>query len=120
MSRTPRVLLLSPRALSPPTRGDQLRAFHLPRALARRVDVSVLYFGAESGAPIEGAHQRAVRRSALRTVAANLAAADPRLPLQTRMYLDRGMQSAVHAELARFQPDALHVTLARLAPYARR
>jgi glycosyltransferase involved in cell wall biosynthesis len=119
MSRTPRILLLSPRALSPPTRGDQLRAFHLTRALARRVDVSVLYFGAESAPPIAGVRQHAVRRSAGATVAANLAAVDPRLPLQTRLYLDRRMHGAVRAELARFRPDVLHVTLARLAPYAR-
>lgn len=120
MSRRPRILLLSPRQLFPPTRGDQLRAFQLARALARRAEVAVLHFGPEAVMPIDSVRQHAVRRGALTTIAANLTATDPRLPLQTRLYLDRRMHAAVHAELASFRPDVLHVTLARLAPYARR
>jgi polysaccharide biosynthesis protein PslH len=62
---------------------------------------------------------RAIQRSPLSTLTANLRAPDPRLPLQVRLYLDARMRAAVDAELARLRPHVLHVTLARMAPYAR-
>jgi glycosyltransferase involved in cell wall biosynthesis len=101
-------------------RGDQLRAYHLARALARRADVTLLHFGAEPGAPIEGVRQRAVGRGPLGALMANLGAPDPLLPAQVRLYLDRAMQSAVRAQMDEAPPDVLHVTLARLGPYSRR
>ena len=79
----------------------------------------MLSFGDEPGEPIEGVGQRVVRRGLLPSLAANLAAPDPLLPMQTRLYLDRRMQAAVREQLASLGADVLHVTLARLAPYAR-
>ena len=57
-------------------------------------------------------------RGAVSTLAANLAAPDPRLPAQVRLFLDRRMHAAVRAELESFRPDVLHIVLARMAPYS--
>ena len=100
-------------------RGDQLRVYHLARALARRADVRVLHFGDEPAPPMEGLPHRAVRRGALTSLAANARAPDPLLPAQVRLYLDGAMRAAVRTELAELRPDVLHVTLARMGPYAR-
>ena len=117
VSRPPRILLLSPRQPFPPTRGDKLRVFHLARALGRRADVRVLSFGSEPAGPIEGVRERSVPHDLLPAIAANLAAPDPLLPMQVRLYLSRGMRAAVRDEIASHRPDVVHVTLARLAPY---
>ena len=79
----------------------------------------MLSFGDDGEGAIEGVRQRVLRRGLLPSLAANLAAPDPLLPMQTRLYLDRRMRAAVREELASFGADVLHVTLARLAPYAR-
>jgi polysaccharide biosynthesis protein PslH len=117
VTRTPRVLLVCPRSPVPPTRGDQVRAYHLARALSARTDVRIVSFASADAGPIAGIGQRSVRRGAATTLAANVACPDPLLPLQVRLYLDRRMHSAVRAEVASFRPDVLHLTLARMAPY---
>lgn len=74
-------------------------------------------FARGEAAPVEGVGQRLVRRGALSTLGANLACPDPLLPMQVRLYLDRRMHTAVRREVDEFQPDVLHLTLARMAPY---
>jgi hypothetical protein len=95
VSRAPRILLLSPRQPFPPTRGDKLRVFHLARALGRRTDVRVLSFGSDPPGAIEGVHERSVPHGLLPSIAANLGAPDPLLPMQVRLYLSRRMHAAV-------------------------
>jgi polysaccharide biosynthesis protein PslH len=111
------VLFVCARSPAPPTRGDQVRAYHLARALSSRAEVRLLCFAGRDAAPVPGIGQRSVRRGALTTFAANLACPDPLLPMQVRLYLDRSMHAAVRAEIGSFQPDVLHLTLARMAPY---
>ncbi|MET0615656.1 MAG: glycosyltransferase family 4 protein [Thermoleophilaceae bacterium] len=119
MSRRPRLLMLSPRNPAPPTRGDQVRVYHLARALSARADVMLVCFGAESGASLPGVALRSVPRGVLPAAVANLRAPNPLLPLQTRLYLDGRMHDVVRAAMGGFEPDVLHVTLARMAPYMR-
>jgi len=119
VNRAPRILLLSPRQPSPPTRGDKLRVFHLARALGRRAEVRVLSFGSEPPDAIAGVRERSVPHGLLPAIAANLAAPDPLLPMQVRLYLSRRMHAVVRDEIASHRPDVVHVTLARLAPYIR-
>jgi len=111
------VLFVCPRSPVPPTRGDQVRAYRLARALAARTEVRLLCFNGADAAQMEGIGGRSVRRGALSTLLANGACPDPRLPLQVRLYLDRRMKQAVRSELASYRPDVLHLTLARMAPY---
>lgn len=87
---------------------------HLVEELARHADVTLLCFG--EGTPIAGVEVVSVRLGKAGMLAANLGRPSPLLPIQTRLYLHRGMQRAVRAQLAR-APDVVHVTLARLAPY---
>jgi polysaccharide biosynthesis protein PslH len=115
----PRVLLVCARHPSPPMRGDQLRVYHLALALARRAEVRLACFATDDAEPLGDVPVATVERGPIGTAAANLGALDPRLPLQTRLYLDRGMQRLVAGEVASFRPDVLHVTLARMGPYAR-
>jgi glycosyltransferase involved in cell wall biosynthesis len=110
--------VICPRAPAPPTRGDQVRAYHLARALASHAEVRIACFAPTAAPPIPGVAQRSVPRGAVSTLAANLAAPDPRLPAQVRLFLDRRMRAAVRAELESFRPDVLHIVLARMAPYS--
>jgi glycosyltransferase involved in cell wall biosynthesis len=52
------------------------------------------------------------------TFAANLGVLSPSLPIQTRLYLDQHMKRLIRRLVDRFHPDVVHVTLARLGPYA--
>jgi glycosyltransferase involved in cell wall biosynthesis len=115
----PRVLMVCARHPSPPTRGDQLRVYHLARALSQKAEVRLACFDSHDSEPIEGVPICTTARGPVSAVAGNAAAPDPRLPLQTRLYLDRGMRQLLGAEIASFQPDVLHVTLARMGPYAK-
>ena len=112
----PRILFLAARYPAPARRGDQVRALHLAGALGKRADVRLLAFGDGTGPPIEGVDARTVPTGLGGRLAANLTAA-PRLPAQVRLYLDTAMKRAVAAQLADWEPDVLHVTLARMAPY---
>lgn len=95
-----------------------MRAYHLARALRAHGEVRIACFGPEDAPAIDGVGQRSVTRGGVSTLAANLAAPDPRLPAQVRMFLDRRMHAAVRAELESFRPDVLHIVLARMAPYS--
>ena len=99
-------------------RGDQLRVYHLARALAHHAEVRLVCFAADDEEPLPDVPIVTVERSAAATALGNLAAPDPRLPLQTRLFLDRGMRRSIQAETERFEPDVVHVTLARMGPYA--
>jgi glycosyltransferase involved in cell wall biosynthesis len=116
----PRILVLSPRHPSPPTRGDQRRVHHIVEELSQRAEVRLLCFGRDDPAPDPALPEtRAVERTPWALLAANLRAPDPRLPAQVRLYLDARMRRLVADELERLRPEVLHVTLARMAPYAR-
>ncbi|HEV7614842.1 MAG TPA: glycosyltransferase [Solirubrobacterales bacterium] len=116
----PRILFVSPRYPYPPWRGDQVRAFHLIKALSGHAEVRVVTFGEgeDEGEPLPLAdvEVRAVRSRPPSRLRANLRAR-PSLPGQVRLFLDTGMARAVDEEIARWKPDVLHVTLARMAPY---
>lgn len=114
-----RVLFLAPRYPYPPLRGDQRRAFDLLRALATRADVRALTFAFADDPPLpfEGVDVVRIAASVPGRARGNLTAPDLRLPGQVRLFLDAAMRRAVASELARFRPDALHVSLARMAPY---
>jgi polysaccharide biosynthesis protein PslH len=111
-----RILFLAPRYPYPPWRGDQVRAFHLVKALAERAQVRVVAFGAGEPLPVAGVEVRSVEPRPLRRLAANLGSG-PRTPAQVRLFLDAGMARAVEEEIEGWAPDVLHVTLARMAPY---
>ncbi|HWH10010.1 MAG TPA: glycosyltransferase family 4 protein [Solirubrobacteraceae bacterium] len=113
---TRRILFLAPRYPLPADRGDKVRVLHLLDELARRAEVTLVTFGDGDELPFPGVRVRSVSASPLSRLAANLAAPDPMLPGQVRMFLDAGMRSAVREEL-RSKPDVIHVTLSRLAPY---
>lgn len=112
----PRVLFVSPRYPYPPWRGDQVRVFHLIKALRRHAEVRVLTFGAGEPLPLPDVEVRAVAMRPRERLIANLRAR-PSLPGQVRLFLDAGMARAVGAEIEAWRPDVLHVTLARMAPY---
>ena len=113
-----KVLLLAPRYPFPPERGDQRRALHLAEELAKRVEVTLVCFGnGQAKRTVGGARLVTVPRSRLATAWANACRPDPRLPLQTRLYLDQGMVAAVAGELDRGGYDVMHVITARMAPY---
>lgn len=114
----PRILFICARHPAPPMRGDQLRAYHLAVALGRSADVTLACFGSGDEPPVPGVEVRTVARLPAPTVIANALAPDPRLPLQVRMFLDRGMTRLVREQMARVRPDVVHVTLGRMGPYA--
>lgn len=111
-----RILFLAPRYPYPPWRGDQVRAFQLVKALAAKAEVRVIAFGDGEPLPVAGVEVRSVERGPLGRLTANLRAG-PRTPAQVRLFLDTAMARAVAAEIDRWRPDVLHVTLARMAPY---
>jgi polysaccharide biosynthesis protein PslH len=113
-----RILLVCARHPSPPTRGDQLRVYHLALALARRADVRLACFESDGAGELPGIDVVTASRTAIGAAAGNVVAPDPRLPLQTRLYLDRGMRRLIEREVAAFEPDVVQVTLARMGPYA--
>lgn len=113
-----KVLLLAPRYPYPPERGDQRRALHLAEELANKVEVSLVCFGkSESARTVGGARLITVARSALGTARANAFRPNPRLPLQTRLYLDQAMVATVVGELDHGGYDVVHAITARMAPY---
>jgi glycosyltransferase involved in cell wall biosynthesis len=114
----PRILFVSPRYPYPPWRGDQVRVFHLIKALRDRAEVRLITFGdgEDEPLPLPDVGVRAVPLRTASRLRANLRAR-PSLPGQTRLFLDTGMGRAVGEEIAGWKPDVLHVTLARMAPY---
>jgi polysaccharide biosynthesis protein PslH len=112
----PRVLFVSPRYPYPPWRGDQVRVFHLIKALSRRAEVKLVSFGIGEPLPLPDVEVRTVTMSPASRLAANLRAR-PSVPGQVRLFCDAGMSRAIAAEVATWKPDVLHVTLARMAPY---
>ena len=89
----------------------------LVEGLARHAEVTLVAFGSGPPLPFAGVRVECVGRSAVGTLAANLSAPSPRVPLQVRLYRDRRMAQLVRRELERFQPHVVHATLARMAPY---
>jgi len=112
----PRILLVSPRYPYPPWRGDQVRVFHLVKALRELAAVRLVTFQEGEPLPFPEVEVRAVQMRLPARLAANLRAR-PTLPAQVRLFLDAGMARAVEEEIRRWKPDVLHVTLARMAPY---
>lgn len=117
MARTRnRILMVSPRYPTPPLRGDQMRLYFLAMALTEFAEVRVVAFGPEGTAFVDGFSVRGVSRRFGSRVLGNARHPDPRLPAQTRLFLDRRMKRAVDEEL-RSGPDAIHISLARMGPY---
>lgn len=114
--RRPRILFLAPRYPYPPWRGDQVRAFHLIAGLARHAEVSVIAIGDGERLPIEGVEVRSLQLGLGRRLRANLRV-PPTMPLQTRLFIDTGLRRAVEEKIAEWQPDVVHVTLARMGWY---
>ena len=114
-----RLLFLAPRYPHPALRGDQRRAIDLLRALRTKADVRLLAFAFADDPPLpfDGIDVRRVRATPRGRLAENARRADPRLPGQVRLFLDAQMRRAMAEELAGFRPDAIHVSLARMAPY---
>jgi len=118
VSRRPRILFLCARYPYPPWRGDQVRAYHLIACLAEHAEVRLVCVGRGSQPfPTPGVEVRNVQPSILGRVRANFGTPAPALPLQVRAFLDQGMRRVVGEEIERWQPDVLHVTLSRMAPY---
>lgn len=112
--------MIAPRWPVPTLRGDQLRVAGLAGALRRHAEVRILAFAAPGGPghePRRPAVPSPVRRSAAKTLWANMAHPAPWLPGQVRLFLDHGMQQAIDAELRAWRPDVVHVTLGRMATY---
>lgn len=114
-----RVMFVCPRFPYPPLRGDQVRAYNLISAFARRGEVSVVSFGAAGEALPDGLGASAVTvvPSGAARLRGNLARPAPLLPGQVRLFLDAAMTRAVREEEARFRPDVVHLMLARMGPY---
>jgi glycosyltransferase involved in cell wall biosynthesis len=112
----PRILFVAPRYPYPPWRGDQVRVFQLVRALSRRAQVRVIALGDGESLPVPGVSIRTVQTSLAGRAIANLRAR-PTLPAQVRLFLDGAMSRAVAEEADEWEPDVLHVTLSRMAPY---
>jgi glycosyltransferase involved in cell wall biosynthesis len=112
-----RVLVVSARHPCPPNRGDARRLLHLVRGLAAQADVVLCCFGTGSEPPIAGVRVRTVIRSWRSVAQANVRHADPRLPLQVRLFLDRRLERLVAEEVRAFRPDVVHASTARMAPY---
>ena len=112
------MLFLAPRYPLPATRGDQLRVVHLVRALGERAEVRLLAFGDGTAPEIAGVPSTRVARGVLPAVTGNLAERPLLLPLQVRLFLDQRLRRVVRRAVDEFRPDVLHVTLARMWPYA--
>jgi len=112
----PRILFVSPRHPYPPWRGDQVRVFHLIKALRDRAEVRLVSFDQGEPLPLPDVAVRSVPMRPASRLAANLRAR-PSLPAQVRLFLDAGMARAIGEEIDAWKPDVLHVTLARMAPY---
>jgi sugar transferase (PEP-CTERM/EpsH1 system associated) len=118
-------LVLVARLPVPPWRGDQMRAYHLMRILARRHDITCCALtwrepSAERRAEVEALGVRLV------TVPLGIAGALPALgrvllgdprPLQVLLYLRRRAQRAVAAVIAAGRFDVVHAQLVRTVPY---
>jgi polysaccharide biosynthesis protein PslH len=111
-----RVLFVASRHPVPPNRGDKLRNYHLVKGLARHADLTLVCFGGQPAAPIEGVRVRTVPFRALGGAWENLRHPDPVLPMQVRLYLQSGMRRVVDEELRR-GPDVVHLHFSRMAPY---
>ncbi len=111
-----RILFLSPRYPYPPRRGDQVRAYHLAKGLARHAEVTLLSFGDGPAPPDSNLALRSVEPTVTGRIAGNLAAPNPALPLQSRLFAHSAMRRTVREELAK-NPDVVHVTLARMGTY---
>jgi polysaccharide biosynthesis protein PslH len=119
-----RVLFLCARFPYPPYKGDQARAYHQIRLLARRHRISLLSFVDAAVTPELVRRVRPLVEDMTlvplgpRRMAMNLAQRLPTaMPWQTAMFSDRRMRLALREclEAARF--DLVHVQLARMAPY---
>jgi glycosyltransferase involved in cell wall biosynthesis len=111
-----RILFLAPRLPDEVQRGDQRRVLHLVEELSDRADVTLIAFG-DGRLTIPGVRVVGVPRRSPALVAGNLRAPDPRLPLQTRLFLSAAMSRSVADEIRRDPPDVVHATLARMASY---
>lgn len=111
------ILFIAPRYPYPPHRGDQVRAFHLLRCLSSSAEVTLVCFDSGPEIPIEGLRVRAVAPTLAGRLVANLARPSPTLPLQVRLFLDRGMHRVVVEEVSSPELEVVHLTLARMAPY---
>ncbi len=120
-----KVLFLVTRLPVPPWRGDQVRAYHHLRLLARSHDVTccALVSGeppSEHRAEIEGMGARlvVVPVSTLGApFALGRALVGDRRPLQVLLYARASAQRAVAALLGRERFDVVHAQLVRTAPY---
>ena len=90
---------------------------NLVEALAQHAEVTLATFGAGPPLPFRGVRVEPVARTLSAALAANLAAPAPSMPAQVRLYLDERMRRLVRRELRRSNPDVVHATLARMAPY---
>jgi sugar transferase (PEP-CTERM/EpsH1 system associated) len=119
-----KVLALVTRLPVPPWRGDQIRAYHHLRVLARRHDVTLCALPLVDADPV---HVDAVRALGMRVevVPLGIAAAAPALaralfdpaPLQTLLYRRRRAAARVRALLARERFDVVHAQLVRTGAY---
>jgi sugar transferase (PEP-CTERM/EpsH1 system associated) len=119
-----RILFLTGRFPYPPHRGDQLRAFHQVRVLARAHRVTLVTF---AGRPPAAAERDEVARLCERVVVVPLGPARmglglarhalSGLPLQAALYDAPAMTRALRALAADGPWDVAHVQLARMAPH---
>ena len=119
-----RILFLTGRFPYPPHRGDQLRAYHQLRVLARAHRVTLVSFAAIAPTTAE---RDEVARLCERVVVVPLAAARmglnlarhglSSLPLQAALYDAPAMTRALRALGADGPYDLAHVQLARMAPH---
>jgi sugar transferase (PEP-CTERM/EpsH1 system associated) len=120
-----RVAFLTTRLPVPPWRGDQVRALHHLRILARRHDVTcVALVETEPAAALRAEVEALGVRLAV--VRLGRAGALPRLarallgdrrPLQVLLYERAGARRAVQVLFARERFDVVHAQLVRTAPY---
>jgi sugar transferase (PEP-CTERM/EpsH1 system associated) len=119
-----KVLALLTRLPFPPWRGDQVRAYHHLRLLARRHDVTVcaLVLGRPKPADVEAVRALGVR---LDVVPLGVAAGGPalaaglldRTPLQVHLFRRRRAVAHVRALVARERFDVVHAQLVRTGAY---
>lgn len=120
-----KALALMTRMPVPPWRGDQVRAFHQLRILARRHDVTCATLVIR---PPSAAERLAAEALGIRLVVVPLGLAGilpalgrvflgDRRPLQVLLYLRRRAQAAVQALVAQGRFDVVHAQLVRTAPY---
>lgn len=111
------MVFVAPRYPYPPERGDQRRVLHLLKGLARHFDIDLVCFGSGPPLPFPGVRVAHIQRTPGAVLAANVRHPDPRLPVQTRLYLDRRMVNEVSDAIARSRPSVIHITLSRLGAY---